>query len=191
MTNLSRIARAIALVAATAPACATAGHAQPLPPPPSEASLARAAIAPPPPPAPPERRVYRLDFVLRSEEPGGAPTSTSFTLTLEERERGEVVVGKNVALATTTTTAAAGATTPPPSARLDVGLKVVATLHALGDDVLLEVSTELSAYEAPSTVRKVVSKGNALAAPGKPALVTTLDVDRGRHELSVTATRLR
>ena len=134
-----------------------------------------------------ERHVYRFDFVLSSDEGGAAPTSASFTLNLQELEKGEVVFGKNVALST----AGATASGPAPIARQDVGIKVSVICRAVGDEVVLEVSAEVSSFEPPSTVRKVVSRGSALATPGKPSLVATLDEDHQRHRLTVTATKLR
>ena len=100
------------------------------------------------------------------------------------------MIGKNVSLST------AG---PPGSgpvmatARQDVGVKVAALFRAApgSDDVVLEVSTEMSAFEPPTTVRKVVARGNALATSGKSALVTTLDDDHKKYQLTVTPTKLR
>jgi hypothetical protein len=137
-----------------------------------------------------ERHVYRFDFALTANDGAAPPSSTSFTLVLQEAEKGEVVVGKNVSLST------AG---PPGSgpmmavARQDVGVKVAALFRAApgSDDVVLEVSTEMSAFEPPTTVRKVVAKGNALATSGKSALVTTLEDDHKKYQLTVTPTKLR
>ena len=128
-----------------------------------------------------------------STPPGGG---TTFSLVLQEAEKGEVVVGKNVSLATSSpSTPPSGA--PGPSfgsmARQDVGTKVAASFRmtSTGDDVILDVATELSSFDAPSTVRKMVMKGNAIASPGKPALVTTLDDDHKKLQLTVTPTKLR
>jgi hypothetical protein len=141
-----------------------------------------------------DRHVYRFDFVLSSADGTSPPSSTSFTLNLQEADKGEVVVGKNVALSPP----------PPPSpsggpgqgfgsARQDVGVKVAASFRMAptGDDVILDVVTEMSTFEPPTTVRKMVMKGNAIASAGKPALVTTLDDDHKKLELRVTPTKLR
>jgi hypothetical protein len=150
---------------------------------------AATAAAPPSAPIPssaPSRRagqVYRLDFVLSSKDSSGGVVDTTFTLNLEETHAGEVLVGKNVALA-----AAPG---PSSSPRQDVGLKVKARFEPAGDDLLLDVATELSTFEPPSVIRKVVAEGNALAAPGKSTLVVSLDSDERHYELSVTPTKLR
>lgn len=131
----------------------------------------------------PERHVYRFDFVLSSND-GTAPSpATSFTLNLEEGDKGEVHVGKNVVLQSPSSTGAAP--------RQDVGLKVGARWNAAGDDVLLEVVTEMSAFEPPTTIRKVVTKGDAVAPAGKPTLVASLDDDHKHYQLMVTPTKLR
>ena len=155
--------------------------------PPAAGAHATAATAPPQTMGG-ERHVYRFDFVLTSNDGTGPATTTAFTLNLQEFEKGEMVVGKNVPLTTggSTTTGA-----PPASPRQDVGMKVAATFRASGEDLLLDVSTEMSAFEPPSSIRKVVSKGNALATAGKPTLVTTLENDNKKYQLTVTPTKLR
>ncbi len=133
--------------------------------------------------------VYRLDFVLNATDPTAAQNqTTSFSLTLGEHDRGDIVVGKNVAL----TAASSGGTTNITNARQDVGVKVVAQINTVvGDDVMLDVSTEVSALEATNTIRKVSTMGKALAAPGKSTVVAMLQEDRKRYELSVTPTKIR
>ncbi len=157
-------------------------HAQQQAPPPV-ASASTTAAAPHPRS---ERHVYRLDFVLTTSEGTGAPSSTSFTLNLQELEKGEVVVGKNVVISPPSPGPNPGA-----GPRQDVGTKVVATFQTLGDDVILDVSVEMSTFDPPSTVRKMVTKGNALASAGKPSLVTSLEDEHKRYQLTVTPTKLR
>lgn len=148
---------------------------------------------------PVDRHVYRFDFVLTSTDGSSAPPGggTTFSLVLQEADKGEVVLGKNVALSPSPSPSPSppggGAATPPWSARQDVGMKVAASyrMTGAGDDVVLDVVTEMSTFEPPSSVRKMVMKGNAIAAPGKPALVTTLDDDHKKFQLTVTPTKLR
>jgi hypothetical protein len=164
---------------ASAPSAAT-GAASPASTPPM--------IASPIPRPPPGTQIYRLDFVLASKEGPATPANTAFTLILNEGHKGEVLVGKNVPL----TPAPANPSGPlVGSPRQDVGLKVVAQFRVMGDDLLLEVQTEMSTFEPPTTIRKVVSQGDALAAVGKSSLVTSLDEDKKHYQLTVTATRLR
>jgi hypothetical protein len=148
--------------------------------PPSAASASHASFE--------QRHVYRFDFVLTANDGASPASSTSFTLNLQEGEKGEMIVGKNVPLSRATPTSSG-----PPSAspRQDVGMKVVAMFRTAGDDVILDMNTEMSASEPPSSIRKLASKGNALASPGKPALVTTLESDNTRYQLTVTPTKLR
>ena len=132
--------------------------------------------------------VYKLDFVLTAKE-GATATPTTFTLTLLEGNHGEVHIGKNVPLATAAPSTGAGAGLGGP--RQDVGLKVRVQYRTVGDDVLLEVSTELSALEGGGSIRKVTAQGNALASAGKASPVVSLDEDKKHYELTVTPTKLR
>ena len=66
----------------------------------------------------------------------------------------------------------------------------------MGDNLLIDVSTELSSVDTglpntASSIRKMVTHGSALALAGKPAVVSTLDDDRHRYQLMVTATQLQ
>jgi len=155
--------------------------------PPQACPQAASAAAPSPLPGAAERHVYRFDFVLTASDASGAPSTTTFTLNLQESERGEVVIGKNVALS-----APLPAGSPSiASARQDVGIKVAASFRMAGDDVDLEVSAEMSAFDPPTTIRKLVAKGNSLASAGKSALVTTIEDDHRKYQLTVTPTKLR
>ena len=173
----------LALLSLTAVACAPA---QAAPPPVSSNVVATSAPVPPPPaPRPPSvGHVYRLDFVLTVADSAAPPTTTSFTMNLVEHDGGEVTVGKNVAINGT----APGA---PPSPRQDVGLKVKASLKDAGDGLFLQTTLELSSFEPPSSIRKVVEQGDALAIDGKPSLVNILDDDKKHYQLTVTPTKLR
>ena len=135
-----------------------------------------------------ERHVYRFDFVLTTSDSGGTPTSTAFTLNLQEHDKGEVTIGKNVPL----TVPAPGGGSSGASPRQDVGIKVAAAFNNVGDDLILDVVVEMSSFDpSSSAIRKVVAKGNALASAGKAALVTTLEADNKHYQLNVTPTKLR
>jgi hypothetical protein len=133
-----------------------------------------------------EIRFYRLDFVLHATDSAATPKTTettSLSIALGEHDRGDVRVGKNVPLAVTTTGA---------SPRQDVGVRVAASIrNIIGSDVMLDVSTEISALESAGTIRKVSSEGRALAPSGKPTTVLALDEGTKHYELSVTPTKLR
>lgn len=136
-----------------------------------------------------DRHVYRFDFVLAASEGGAAPTSTAFSLNLQEADRGEMVVGKNVPLSPSPPLGSPGPSIA--AVRQDVGMKVGAQFHMSGDDVVLDVALEMSTFDPPSTIRKMVAKGNALATVGTPAVVTTLEADNKHYQLTVTPTKLR
>jgi hypothetical protein len=134
--------------------------------------------------------IYRLDFVVSSNNaaPGlnGTPGNGAFTMSLEERHRGEIMTGSNVAL------------TSSGGSRVDVGMKLKADYSMVGDDILLESNTELSAAESgqpgqPSTIHKLTASGEALVTPGRPTLVASADDPQGHssYRLTVTATKLR
>jgi len=148
-------------------ACARPGVAEPV----------ACAHAPPPP-----DHVYRLDFVFTASDGNSPAKSTAFTLNLEENEKGDTLIGRNVPLTATPNVV---------SPRQDVGLKVRARYSMRGDDLLLAVETELSAVDGASDIRKLVTRGDALAHPGKSTLVASLDDDHKRYELDVTPTLLR
>lgn len=126
------------------------------------------------------QHVYRLDYSV-SEVIAGKPAQTSsYTLVLEEHDLGKLELGKNLALY-------------PSNARVDVGLRIDAHYTTIGDDVLLQTGVEVSAAENPSTIRKLLARGDALVSPGKPALVSSLDdpATHTRYEVTVTTTKLR
>ena len=126
------------------------------------------------------RPVYRLDFVLEDGASGAGTTGGSYTMNLEEDRVGALSVGSNVPLS-------------PSNARHDVGLRISASYARTGDDLLLHSSLELSSTEDKGAVHKVTTQGDAVIAPGKRALVASLDDPRGhmRYQLFATATKLR
>ncbi len=138
-------------------------------------------------PARGERHVFRFDFVLSETDGHAVPATTSFTLNLEEGAKGEIVSGRNVAIAPTGPRPLPRISSP----RQDVGARIGATFRTLGDDALLDVNMALNAVESSSSIRNFVSNGYALAPLGKPTLVTTLENDGTRYELTVVATKLR
>ncbi|MEO8876754.1 MAG: hypothetical protein ABI461_14270 [Polyangiaceae bacterium] len=128
--------------------------------------------------------VYRLDFVVASNNPTsatGGPGAGAFTMTLEEGHPGEIRSGSNVALA------------PNGTSRIDVGMMLKASYFMAGEDLLLDSSAELSSADEPGTIHRLVAKSNALVSPGKPALIASAEDQQGhtRYQLTVTATKMR
>ena len=112
-------------------------------------------------------------------------------MSLQELEKGEMHIGKNVPLHVTSPSATGGvATGAVGTPRQDVGTKLQAAYRMVGDDLLLDVTFEMSASDPPA-IRKVTARGNALATPGKSALVASLDEDKKHYQLTVTPTKLR
>lgn len=168
--------------------------AQQSPPPIASATSTSAPLPAPPPPlarAKPDepRHVYRFDLVLTPRDATNPTAPSTFAITVEEGRSGEVMVGKNVALAAPVSPSAPAPAHAAP--RQDVGIKLVLFYRTSGDDLLLDVRTEMSAHEPPSTIRKVTTTGNALASAGKSTLIVALDEDKKHFDLSVTPTKLR
>lgn len=129
-----------------------------------------------------QRPVYRLEFALRAKDTAATAPSTTFVIQVADRDTGEMMVGKNIPLPSLQPGG--------PSPRQDVGLKVKAHVRERSpNDLLVDVSTELSASESTS-VRKVVSHGSVRARPGAQALVSRVADDTQTYELLVTASRV-
>jgi len=161
-----------------------------------EAPASASARAPARPPSEP-RATFRLDFTLTITDPGKPPSTSEYTLNLEEHGTGEIRLGKNVPLSTPA---------PPPSgappgapsvgvARQDVGFLLRGNFAMSGESLLLHSDFEMSSADeaAVRTIHKVSLRGDALVTPGKPALVSSSEdpSSHRRHQLTVTATRLR
>ena len=129
--------------------------------------------------SPEQRRVYRLDLVVATIDPGKPPVTSTQTLNLEESMPGEIHLGSNIALS--------------PQARQDVGLKIRCSFTPVGDDLLLEHGIEMSSADEASAIRKVAMRGNAVVSPGKSALLASAEdpTTHRRIEVTVTATKLR
>jgi len=126
-----------------------------------------------------QRRVYRLDFVVASIDPGKAPVTSTHTLNLEEFSNGEIRMGSNIPIS--------------PQARQDVGLLIRSSFIPVADDLLLDSTFEMSSAEDGPAIRKLAVRGNAVVTPGKPALVASAEdpTSHKRFEVTVTATKLR
>ncbi len=124
--------------------------------------------------------MYRFDFVVTTADAGKPATSSSYTLSLEEHQRGEVHVGSNIALT-------------PSNARQDVGLRLRCDYRFAGGDLMLSENTEISsADEGVVAIHKVSAVSEAWVVPGTPTLITSLDepVSHKRYQVIVTATKL-
>lgn len=124
---------------------------------------------------PDTRHVYRLDIVLAETAPGKAPTSNSYTLNLEEYDNGEIVMGSNMVL--------------EPHMRMDVGLKIKASLRPSSDGIVLHDAIEMSGVDdsAQSAIHKLTTMGDAVLRQGQPVLVASLDDPLSHKHYQVTA----
>src|SRR6202041_1725030 len=113
----------------------------------------------------PPGHIYRLDFAL---SPGGA-----YSFTLEEQRNGDIRMGANIPLSPTT----------PASPRQDVGLNLHASYTTIGDDLLLHTNLEMSSADeagaGPVAIHKLSTSGDALVAPGKLALINSIEDPTG------------
>ena len=152
-------------------------------------SIGCMASHPTPPPAqashpPDDRHVYRVDFVVASADPGKPETSSSYTLNIEEQNRGEILVGANVPL------------TPQGQTRQDVGLKIKVWVKPVGHDLVLADNVEMSSVDegapAPVPIHKMTTEGEAVLRDGQPGLVASLeDPLHRRYRITASATLIR
>jgi hypothetical protein len=130
--------------------------------------------------------VYRFDFTINATEgaSGAAESDRHYSMVLEQGDEGRMEAASNVPL---------GPGDHPP--RVDAGVNMRCKYDLDGDDLLLHTVLTLSragAYGSNNAVHKIEMIGDALVAPGKPALVPTLadPSSQSRYELRVAATRL-
>jgi hypothetical protein len=166
-----------------------------------------AMAMPPPkpkPPAPPppvardardaERAVYRLDFVVTRLDAGGVGTIAQYAINVAENDNGEIRVTNNVPLSPAIPGAGLGGLGVA-APRVDIGLKIKCSLQPAGpggSEILMHGDEEMSFAAPGSAIRKLAAQGDALLAPGRPALVTRMEDPsaHARYEVSVTATRV-
>lgn len=147
-------------------AAAGCAHSCPAPP-----TLAKSSAHDP-------RSVYRLDFVVSPGDVDGRGASSKYSITVEEHQSGALHEGANIQIS-------------PQGARTDVGVKLRASFAVMGEGVLVRSDLEMSAFDA-GQMRKLSGQGEALVAPGRPTLVTSIEDATGhkRLEVTVTATKL-
>jgi hypothetical protein len=131
-----------------------------------------------------QRHVYRLEFVIAENDAGKVTTLSTNTLNLEERQTSEIRVGSNVPLP---------GPTPGGTMRTDTGLKLSASFMSIGEDILVDQDVEISVAKDAHTFHKMSARSKALVAPGKPALVASVEdaVSHRHYQVTVSATRLR
>jgi hypothetical protein len=128
---------------------------------------------------PADKKLYRVDFTLSSNDVGKPPTTSAYTINLEDETTGEIRMGSNIALSS--------------NARQDVGLMIRTSYVPVDDNILLEATFELSGAEDGGSIRKIMLRGSALLASGKETLLASVEdpISHKKFQLSATAQKIR
>lgn len=136
---------------------------------------------------------YRLDFTFNELETGKKINSRHCSMNLTAGGANEIKIGTRVPVLTTT----------PQVQYMDVGTNIWANLREVGDDLQLEVRSDVSNLDVSATrdhgsisapiVRQIQLNGKTLLVIGKTIVLGTIDDPNSDHEfqLEVTATKLR
>jgi hypothetical protein len=136
---------------------------------------------------------YRLDFTLSELEAGKKINTRHCSMNLTAGSTNEIKIGTRVPVATGTSQ----------FQYMDVGTNIWANLREVGNDLQLEVRSDVSNLDMSSArdhsnssapiVRQIQINGKTLLVTGKAITVGTIDDPNSNHEfqLEVTATRLR
>jgi len=135
---------------------------------------------------------YRLDFSV-SELQGDKPTASHrYSMTINSGGTSDLKIGTRVPVATDNATQ---------FQFLDVGTSIWCRAQEQAGDLVLTVRSDLSSIDLPdsarfvnrSRVHQVSINGSTVVAPGRPAIIGSVD-DPGsarQFRLQVTATQLR
>jgi hypothetical protein len=136
---------------------------------------------------------YRLDFSVNELENGKKINSRHYSMDLTAGSANEVKIGTRVPVTTG----------PSQFQYIDVGTNIWANLREDGDDLQLEIRSDVSnldmspahdhdALSAP-IVRQIKINGSTLLITGKPIIIGTMDDPNSNREfqLEVIATKMR
>ncbi len=136
---------------------------------------------------------YRLDFTFNELENGKKINTRHCSMNLTAGNTNEIKIGTRVPVSTTGSQ----------FQYMDVGTNIWANLRELGNDLQLEVRSDVSNLDMSSTrdhstnsppiVRQIQLSGKTLLVVGKPMTIGTIDDPNSNHEfqLEVIATKLR
>lgn len=136
---------------------------------------------------------YRLDFTLSELEAGKKINTRHCSMNLTAGSGNEIKIGTRVPVSTGTSQ----------FQYMDVGTNILANLREVGDDLQLDVRSDVSNLDMSSTrehsttsapiVRQIQISGKTLLMTGKAITIGTIDDPNSDHEfqLEVTATKLR
>jgi hypothetical protein len=156
-------------------------------------------------PKPDQRKAiqpYRLDFSINELEGGKKINTRHYSMDLTAGSSNEIKIGTRVPVAT----GPRDAGNPLASFQfqyMDVGTNIWANLREGGDDLQLEIRSDVSNLDMSSThdhdalsapiVRQIKINGSTLLITGKPIIIGTMDDPNSNREfqLEVIATKLR
>jgi hypothetical protein len=138
-------------------------------------------------------RPYRLDFSLNELEDGKKINSRHYSMNLTAGSGDEIRIGTRVPVTTSSNQ----------WQYMDVGTKIWANLKEGGDDLQLEVRSEISNLDKvagqdsnpalPPIVRQIQLRGNTLLVVGRPIVIGSVDDPNSNRQfqLEVTVTKLK
>ncbi len=133
---------------------------------------------------------YRVDFSVNELEDGKKINSRHYSMNLTSGERNQLKIGTRVPVASSQNT----------SQYMDVGTSINCLLQDQGDEFVLYVRSDFSNFSTPNEqhssqpiVRQININGSALASPGRPAMIGSVDDPNSNREfqLEATVTRLK
>ena len=147
---------------------------------------------------------YRLEFSLNEIETGKKINTRHYAMNLTGGTADEIKIGTRVPVHTGPPRDAGATVAGVNYQYLDVGTSIWALLRERGDDLQLEVKSEISNLDTdtganrdngwlPPIVRQIKISGTTLLVTGKPIVIGSMDDPNSNREfqLEVTATKLR
>jgi len=146
---------------------------------------------------------YRLDFSVNELESGKRINTRHYSMNLADGSADELKIGTRVPVHTGPPRSGPG-DNPTQYQYMDVGTNIWASLRERGDDLQLEVRSDISNLDMsashdgdsgwlPPIVRQIKISGVTLLVAGKPIIIGSMDDPNSNREfqLEITATKLR
>ena len=147
---------------------------------------------------------YRLEFSFSELEGGKAINTRHYSLDVTAGSGNELKIGTRVPVSTTAPQSGVNPLVNTQFQYMDVGTKIAAYLRRSGDDLQLEVNSDISNLDIPPehansanwrppVVRQISIRGATLLVTDKPILIGSMDDPNSNRQfqLEVTATKLR
>lgn len=143
---------------------------------------------------------YRLDFSFNEVTDGKSINTRHYSMVITAGESNEIKIGTRVPVVTGSSNPSTPAATQ--FQYLDVGTNIWAQLRQHGDDLMLEVRSDVSnldtssvAERLPGTpvIRQIRISGSTLLVTGQPIILGSMDDPNSKRQfqLEVTMTKLR